>query len=357
MKQKKIILSLFLALLISAPASSQMGVVPTMVHGSPYFAIDALSRQKGLAYQWDPLLKNAMVSASGGFVKFHVDSEFILNQNGLIKLAGKVLFFQGKVMVPVSAGQYLEEIMPVIGKAQAVALLAPTHRIRRVVIDPGHGAYDLGALSPGGIKEKELVLSVSKMIANEMRHTSVEVTMTRSDDTFIPLPERSKIADDHQADFFISIHANASPSKSLKGFEVYYLSEASDDLAVALEQTENTSSLGSAQVTGSNKNVKAIYLDLEASENRKESLLAADAIADAVQHSVDIGARRVKSAQFHVLKWTKCPSMLVEIGYLTNSEDEIKLADPRYQKLLAKAIVYGFMNYKMDFERTDGFTR
>lgn len=347
------------------PSFAQAQMAPVTIHGASYFSIGTLSRDKGFEYQWDPFLKNATVTSASGFIKFHVDSEFILNRNGLIKLSDKVLYFQGEVMAPWSANEYLEAISNVVGLStagqtsqEAVVLSpVPTHRIKRVVIDAGHGGYDLGAVSPGGIKEKELTLKVAKMVANEIRQTSVEVIMTRSDDTFIPLAARSSIANDNEADFFISIHANATSSKSTNGFEVYYLSEAVDDMAVALEQAENVSLPGKARTMEPTKNLKAIYLDLQAAENRKESLRAASLIADRVQQSVDIGARRIKSAQFHVLKWTQAPSLLIEIGYLSNTEDELKLADPIYEKRLAKAIVSGFMNYKMEFEQTNGFTQ
>ena len=356
------ILCAFFALSSSSPVFAQNPAAVT-IHGVSYFSIDAFSREKGFQYQWDPLTRNATVTGSLGFIKFHADSEFILNQKGMTKLKDKVLYFQGEMMAPLSADKYLDEIAPlssVIAKtpqATNISLLAPAHRIRRVVIDAGHGDRDFGAVSPGGIKEKELVLSLAKMVEKEIRETSVEPVMTRSSDVFIPLEQRSKIANDAQADFFISIHANASPTKSLKGFEVYYLSPGSGDTAVAVEQAENFSSLGTAQVTEPKKDIKAIYLDLEASENRKESIRAANAITSAAAQAVDIGISRIRSAQFRVLKWTHSPSILIEVGYLTNTDDEIKLADPVYQRRLAKAIVRGFMNYKMEFEHTDGFTQ
>ena len=341
----------FISTAISAtPVFAQAQLLPVTIHGAAYFSIGALSHETGFPVQWDPILKNATVTTPEGEVKFHVGSEFILSQKGFEKLSEKVAYLQGEVMLPWSANRYFEQVPP-----RAVSF-APTHQIKRVVIDAGHGGYDLGAMSSGGIKEKELALKVSKLVADELKFTGVEVVMTREKDVFVPLPERSKIANEKQTDLFISIHANASPTKNLKGFEVYYLSESADDLMVALEHADSVSSLGTARTVQPTKELKAIYLDLEAYENRKESIRAAEAIADKVQKSITVAARRVKSAGFHVLKWTQCPSILIEIGYLTNSEDELKLVDSTYQRRLAQAIVKGFMNYKAEFEQTNGFT-
>lgn len=334
---------------MAEPSLAQGQIAAVTIHGVPYFSVDHISREKGLELQWDPFLKNATVQGSEGFIKFHVDSEFILNQDRLVKLNHKVLYFQGEIMAPLTASEYVEVLTP------AAPSIPSIQRIKRVVIDAGHGGYDLGAVSPGGIKEKELALTIAKMVARDLRKAGLEVLMTRGEDVFIPLPDRSRIANDNETDFFISIHANASPSRALRGFEVYYLSEASDDMAVALEQAENVPSLRTAQVAEPSKDLKAIYLDLKAAQDRKESIYAAKILTETVRSSVVVGAERVRSAQFHVLKWTQAPSVLIEIGYLTNTEDELNLADPIYEKLLAKAIVRGFMDYKIAFERTNGF--
>ncbi len=348
------VLTVFLTAFISPIVFAQGGYSSIMINGSPYFSIDALSHEKGLAVQWDPILKNAVVTGASGFLKLHADSEFILRPEGLIKLREKILYHQGELMAPLSAAAYFERLAPPMLNAVSQP---PTHRIKRVVIDAGHGGYDLGAISPSGFQEKVIALRIAELVASELRGMGIETILTRSYDNFVPLPQRSKIANEEHADFFISIHANASLSRSLKGFEVYYLSQESDDASVALANAENEVFLGTAHVQSPTKDVKAIYLDLEASENRKESIFAARDIAAAAQRSVSIGAQRVKSAQFHVLKWTECPSILVETGYLTNPEDEKKLSDPNYQEDLARAIATGFFNYKLEFEKTDGFTK
>ncbi len=325
-----------------------------MIGGIPYIALNLLSQERGLEYRWDPLLKNVTVHSRAGDVKFHVDSEYILSQGRFFKLNERVRFFKGTVVAPLSVMEHLDRLRvePVLA-----APSPPAHRIRRIVLDPGHGGRDLGAISLHGMEEKEIVLRAAKMIRDELRAQGIEVIMTRQTDVFIPLAARTRIANKLGADFFVSLHANASTTRSLEGFEIYYLSEATDDSALALERAENSSlELGTARWARPDKELKTIVWDLKEAENRRESVRIAHFVADSVEQSVVISKRRIKSAGFYVLKWTECPAILVEMGYLTNRGDEKMLRDPVYQRAMARAVAKGLMEYKAEFERTDGFT-
>ena len=360
--------------LLSYAALSQAAngsVATVLINGASYIPIYSLSSQKGFEYQWDPLLQNAIVRGNRGAIKFHVGSEYILNQGTLIKLKDKVRFFQGIVVAPVSASEYLEGLsaplnLPVAYKTPAVSQAlygtrraAPlgVHRIQRIVIDPGHGGRDYGAISPRGTAEKRLVLDIARLVRDELKKEGLEVIMTRNSDVFIPLAQRANIANKKDADFFVSIHANASESRSLRGFEIYYLSEATDDLALALERAENSSlRFQTAKLDRSNNGLKTIVWDLKETENRRESIHIANFVTDSVLQSSEVSDHRIRSAQFYVLKWTECPAVLVETGYLTNSEDEHRLNSPSYRRQLASGIVRGLLDYKNEFESTDGFT-
>ena len=233
----------------------------------------------------------------------------------------------------------------------------PQHVIHRVVIDAGHGGKDFGAVSPNGLREKNLTLEVARRVSDDLRARGIEVVMTRNKDVFIPLANRAKVTNKKGVDLFISIHANASLSKSLKGFEVYYLSEAADDLALAVERAENSAlHFESAAVEVGNENLNTILWDLRESENRRESIRLANAIGNAALHSVPIEARRIRSANFYVLKWSESPAVLVEMGYLTNHQDENKLKNSHYRRKLAAAVVKGILNFKQQFDQSNGFT-
>ncbi len=335
-------ITLFLSAEISLAAAASISVV--MINGASYIPIDSLSSEKGYRYQWDPLLKNATITGNRGFVKFHIGSEYILTQGQLKKLTARVRLFQGMVVAPVSASDYLEGLSAPQTVAPVERISAPrVHRIRRVVIDAGHGGSDYGAISSRGTVEKRLVLDMARVVRDALKKEGLEVIMTRNSDVFIPLAQRARIANKKAADFFVSIHANASESHSLRGFEVYYLSEATDDLALALQRAENSS-------------LKAILWDLRETENRRESIQIANFVTDAVRQSSEISDHRIRAAHFYVLKWTECPAVLVETGYITNLEDERRLKSPSYRRQLASGIVRGLLEYKKEFESTDGFT-
>ncbi|HXV19056.1 MAG TPA: N-acetylmuramoyl-L-alanine amidase, partial [Candidatus Omnitrophota bacterium] len=334
-----------------AHAQSPAGTL--LIRGLPYVSIQSASQARGLVYAWDPLLKNATVSGGSGVIKFHVGSEFILDRGQMVKLDSEVRYVGGSVVAPLSAKEHLDRLMavpaprpepvapptlestlpaaatPVVSQAlygtQAAAFI-PTHRIRKITIDAGHGGKDHGATSRTGLKEKDVVLEVSRMVRDELLGLNIEATMTRDADVFIPLAERANISNKKGADLFVSIHANASTSRNLSGFEVYYLSEAADDASLALQRAENSSiRFESGKFNSPGMGVKAIYWDLKESENRKSSIRMAEYVGTSVERSVPIAARRVKPAQFYVLKWSESPAILVELAYLSNDADEPKL--------------------------------
>lgn len=224
----------------------------------------------------------------------------------------------------------------------------------RIVIDPGHGGRDSGAVGLTGTHEADIALQLSLRLVKELeRRLGAEVLLTRSDDTFIPLEERARYANAVEADLFLSIHANASPSKSGWGIETYYLDTASDAGAARVAARENAIA-ATAQAEG----VDRIVLELAmAGTNRLSQLLAMD-----VQRSVinqlqtiygqdqirDLG---VKTALFYVLHNTTMPSILFEASFLTHPDDEMRLRHPLFQQTVAESIAAAVEQY---LERQQG---
>ena len=166
------------------------------------------------------------------------------------------------------------------------------------------------------------------------------------------------MANEQNADLFISIHANANKSRWIRGFEIYYLSEATDDSARALAAAENAvMQLEEESFGGRTKNTDAIVWDLTLTENRTESIELAESIEEAVRSTVNIKSRGVKSARFYVLKGTGMPSVLVELSYLSNKYDESNLKSSSYQQKLAEGVASGILAYKRVYEETNGFSR
>jgi len=218
--------------------------------------------------------------------------------------------------------------------------------IKKIVIDPGHGGKDPGGKIIFGMKEKDINLSVARELYSLLKkEKKFDVILTRNKDEFIALNERSKIANDFGADIFISIHANASKNKKEKGFEIYFLSEkATDPWSAEVADYEN------AVVSFENDNFDyspaAIVLhSLARNEYINEGSKIAAYISKEYERNTPFINRGIKQAAFYVLRGTYAPGVLIEMGFMTNSQDQKKLSDHSVHKKIAKAIYEGILKY------------
>ncbi|HWE53705.1 MAG TPA: N-acetylmuramoyl-L-alanine amidase, partial [Bryobacteraceae bacterium] len=218
-------------------------------------------------------------------------------------------------------------------------------KVNRIVIDAGHGGHDDGTIGPHGVLEKDVVLDValrlSKLVQERM---GAEVVLTRSDDTFIPLHERTQIANDHKADLFLSIHANSSPSPEVSGTESFFLNFTSSPGAIDVAARENA---------GADKSVGELK-DLIQSITLNDKITESQTFAQTVQTSLSSQAaktnpnahnRGVKRAPFVVLIGASMPSILAEIGFLSNERDERNLGKAEYRQKVAEALYKGLAGY------------
>ena len=218
-------------------------------------------------------------------------------------------------------------------------------KVGRIVIDAGHGGHDTGTIGPNGLLEKDLVLDVSLRLGRLLQSKmGAEVIYTRDDDTFIPLETRTAIANQHQADLFISIHANSSQDPSARGVETYYLNFNPSPDALEVAARENAVSEKSVHELGDL--VKKIALKEKVEESRE--------FATDVQHSLYQGLagkektmrdRGVKKAPFIVLIGANMPSILAEISFVSNPGDERKLQTPEYRQKIAESLYKGVARY------------
>ncbi len=218
-------------------------------------------------------------------------------------------------------------------------------KIGRIVIDAGHGGHDTGTIGPTGLMEKDLVLDVSLRLGRLLEtRLGADVIYTRDDDTFVPLETRTAIANEKQADLFISIHANSSPDSAARGVETYYLNFTSDPDALEVAARENAVSQKSIHQL--QDLVKKIALKEKIEESRE---LASD-----VQQSLYAGLgaknsaihdRGVKKAPFVVLIGANMPSILAEISFVSNPTDERRLESEAYRQKIAEALYRGIAKY------------
>ncbi|MDH4099839.1 MAG: N-acetylmuramoyl-L-alanine amidase [Nitrospirota bacterium] len=217
--------------------------------------------------------------------------------------------------------------------------------VHRIVIDAGHGGNDPGAVGPTGLREKDVVLDIAVRLAKLVKaEITDDVILTRKDDTFIPLEERTAIANKQKADLFISVHANASRNKRTKGIETYLLNLTADKDAIEVAARENQASMKSMSDLG------GVLKEIMKTAKKDESLH----LAHHVQKNLveDLSAKQggiqnlgVKEAPFWVLIGAQMPSILTEVGFISNEDEEERLGNPEYRQEIAQAIFNGVKRY------------
>lgn len=229
-----------------------------------------------------------------------------------------------------------------------VAKPAPVNKRPVIVLDPGHGGVDPGTVGVNGELEKTITLAMAQALARELRQSGrYEVHLTRDDDRFIPLAERIAIARRLGADLFLSLHADSITDARVRGASVYTLSEqASDAEAERLARKENrVDVLAGVDLSVQDEIVAGILIDLARRDTNNKSITFAETLIDEIADVAELLRRTRRYAGFAVLKSPDTPSVLLELGYLSNPRDAARLGDPRYRDDLARAIARAIDRY------------
>ena len=251
-----------------------------------------------------------------------------LAKNAKISTKGKKRVPRGKA----------KELPPDVSLAKALGL-----GIGRVVLDPGHGGKDPGCMWRG-LKEKSLTLDIAKRVAEKLRkRMGCTVLLTRSHDKYLALEERTAFANTKDADLFVSIHINAAPSHRLSGLETYFLNLATDEQSMQVAAREN------ATTTRTIGDLQVILNDLMLNSKINESNLMArklhQSMISRVRKKYKVRDLGVKQAPFYVLIGAQMPSVLVEVGFLTNAEEHRRLGTKTYRDIVADGITEGIVAY------------
>jgi N-acetylmuramoyl-L-alanine amidase len=222
--------------------------------------------------------------------------------------------------------------------------------VKKVVIDPGHGGKDPGALGPSGVREKDVVLAIARKLQIKLeRELRLVATLTRDSDRFLPLEERTAFANTQKADLFVSIHTNAHKIRSVHGISTYILNVATDEEAARVAAFENA--VSTKQISDLEKILNDLMLNSKINESSR--------LADAVQLGLtkrlpakyskikDLGVRQ---APFYVLIGAQMPSIMVETAFITNKREEKRLANPNFQDAVVDGIVAGIRSYIKQIE-------
>ncbi len=217
------------------------------------------------------------------------------------------------------------------------------YTLRTIVLDPGHGGQEEGAVGRGGTREKDLTLIFCKELKALLEsRLGVRVILTRRDDSFVGLDERTAIANNAKADMFVSIHFNYSDDPSVRGPETYFLSSsATDRESRLLAYKENMGEIKSAP----NSDIGLILWDMAQNQYLYQSSKLAEAIQDELASEIGVANRGVKQAPFAVLMGATMPAVLVEVDFISNPEEEKLLNSPQYRRRLEEAILRGIKKY------------
>jgi N-acetylmuramoyl-L-alanine amidase len=217
-------------------------------------------------------------------------------------------------------------------------------KMRRVVVDPGHGGRDTGAVGPHGIREKDVALAIARELAQRLRALGFTVILTRKDDSYVSLDERTRIANQARADLFVSVHCNAARRRTLSGVETWTLNVASDRYSTRLATFEN------ADAERTVSDLRLILADLATRANASDARDLAQAVQSSLVRNLRSRVGRVedhgvKQALFYVLLGAHMPAILVETGFISNPAEEARLRSRKYQNGTADAIARGLKEF------------
>lgn len=254
--------------------------------------------------------------------------------------------------VSISEDQIIDNSYEIIDDTETFKDIIPTEKeiakdAKIIVLDAGHGGMDSGAIGPTGVKEKDINLEIVFYLRDLFKKDkNYKTILTRFDDTFIPLAQRTNIANENNADLFVSVHCNANFNRAVAGFEIYFLSEnASDSAAKATAILEN-SSLDLEDKTNEQKSVlEKMLWSMVINEHMNESSELCSFIVSETKGRLKIPNKGIKQANFFVLRGTQMPAVLVECAYLSNYTEEAKLQTSKFQKAIADSIYEGVKKY------------
>ncbi|MFA5087903.1 MAG: N-acetylmuramoyl-L-alanine amidase [Candidatus Omnitrophota bacterium] len=288
-----------------------------------------------IQWQWDSI--SQVVTLSGYEVKASalIGSHIVVMGEETISLSSPLERVKNNLIVP---PDFEEKVV----KRLQLTIPPAIKRINTLVLDAGHGGKDPGAIGKGGLQEKIVVLDIVQRLKKILEDSGVKVILTRDKDEFLTLEQRTEIASRAKADMFISIHANASRSRKVQGIEVFSCRDLGGQQNSEQQIKKNQDILaGQLSMRADNQDLKNIIFDMLYFCCQAESRPLAERVAFYTAAEVDMKNRGSKEAGFFVLRNNLMPAILVEVGFLSNPEEEKLLEDDSYRQRLAEGIMRG----------------
>ena len=302
-----------------------------------------ICQKYNILWDWDSVTQVITLRFNGKLAKLLVGSDIVLIDEKTVTLSRPVRTRRSSIIVP---ADFREKV---IAQMRQVSKRPPTgfyYKAQKIIIDAGHGGKDPGAIGPSGIHEKTVVLDIAKRVGKILESKGMEVIMTRDSDEFITLQRRTEITCEADADLFVSIHANSSPSKSISGIEVYMLSDLSDlDKEEAQRKSNRHLLFQNFNIKRPDDSVERIVDDLLYDNKQLESEKFAGFVAGEISKYTKAKNRGAKQSRFFVLRNTLIPAILIEVGFLTNPKEERLLKTGQYRQEMAKGIAQSILDY------------
>lgn len=331
-------------------AVREPGLASYNIKGTTYVPLISLCELSKINWDYDTFARKVTLTKGPQKINLMIGSSTVMVNGSPQDIKYPVDIYKGAVVVPY---RFKRDVIDPLFKAylhKGIPTPTPVKRIKKIIIDPGHGGDDPGAIGRTGLKEKEVCLDIARKLDVLLRSQGFEITLTRDCDKTVSLLERAKLANSTDTDLFISIHANANRVRRLYGFEVYYLSSKIDDSERALltAKKENLK-LEDAAFARHSINLDATIWDLIYTQNRAESIELAEHICGVAGDNLDIRILGIKGANFSVLKTCRMPAVLIEVGFLSNRYEEKMLNNRFYRQQIAEAIALGIESYSKGY--------
>lgn len=347
MQNSRLIFIILLVFIFSgcATAPIQHSGLPTFqLNSAAYIPLISYCKARAIEMEYDTYTRTVELHQGVHKVKLRVGDTMVFVDGELQHLDRPVDLYQGTVVVP---DKFRSQVLEGVFKQPLPVTKVKRHplKIKKVVIDAGHGGKDPGAIGKTGLREKDVNLDISKRLAILLRKEGIEVVTTRSNDSFISLEKRVTIANGSKSDLFLSVHTNANRVRSLSGFEVYYVSPSVSDAQRALQASQQAVlNLDSSSYGSLSTNLKAVLWDMIYNYNRAEAITLAHSVCNIANRCLEADVR-VKGARFYVLKGVRMPAVLIEVGYVSNSTEERFLKNHYYRQKIAESIRDGLLRY------------
>lgn len=345
---------------VSYVNSSRKDRIPVyFLEGGKYVNIYDLERAFDANLTIDPGSQIITLNLLNSRCVFFFENRWVKFGEKYYNLYNEILIEDGAFYIPdyfmfLCAEKFFPDRITLEGKHIVVNLDSMEEfTIKRIVLDPGHGGRDPGAVGRHlGVYEKDIVLEIAKKTKRLLEdNLDVEVFLTREDDRFVSLAERTEFANRHKADLFVSIHCNAAYNSVANGTEVYYLSPAKTDEARAVEALENDAiRFESPETRKHYTDLDFILYDMRQAEHLRESIELAEVCQQLLVKELGTKDKGVKFANFYVLRGAFMPAILVEVAFLSNSSEERKLRTSEFQEKAAQAIYTSIKQFKENYD-------